>query len=90
MVLDAGCGTGELAYALALKGAEVLAIDYSKNAIEMGKRKFKHKNLTFEYRDLNSVSGEFDVITMLGAIEHTDDPFETLKKLKHLTKDDGK
>ncbi len=37
-VLDVGCGTGFFAYQSAKKGANVFAIDFSKEAIEVAKK----------------------------------------------------
>ncbi|MFA5357725.1 MAG: class I SAM-dependent methyltransferase [archaeon] len=74
-VLDAGCGTGELANALALGGASVLGIDFSSAAIKKAKKlaqrtqsgaKFKEKNI------LNfKIKKKFDVVIALGSLHHT-------------------
>lgn len=85
-VLDVGCGTGHFAHIAAKKGAKILGIDFSKEAIKIAQQKFKHKNLSFEYKNVNSnINGKFDIIVSLGTIEHQDKPYEILKKfVKHL------
>ncbi|MBI2024426.1 class I SAM-dependent methyltransferase [Candidatus Giovannonibacteria bacterium] len=83
-VLDAGCGTGELAHLISKKGAKkVLGIDYSESAINEAKKQYQNKNLFFEKSDLNNISGKFDVIISLGTLEHLDDPLGALTNLKN-------
>ena len=84
-VLDAGCGTGELPYLIAKKGAmHVLGIDYSKDAIEVAKKTYSAKNLSFECTDIVRVKGTFNVICSLGTLEHVDDPLAVLRKFKKM------
>ena len=91
VVLDAGCGTGELPYLIAKKGARhVMGIDYSKEAIEAAQKTYHEKNLSFECTDITQLKGKkFDVITTLGTLEHVDDPLAVLKKLKSMLNPGG-
>lgn len=89
-VLDAGCGTGELAYLIAKKGARrVIGVDYSQEAIAAAKKTYQLPNLEFMCDDIVGVKGKFDVITTLGTIEHTDDPLGVLKHLKSMLTQKG-
>ena len=90
-VLDAGCGTGELVYLIAKKGAKlVLGIDYSKEAIDVAQKTYREKNLSFACTDIKRLKGKkFDVITTLGTLEHVDDPLAVLKKLKNMLNPGG-
>ena len=90
-VLDAGCGTGELSYLIAKKGAKhVLGIDYSNEAIGVAQSSYHEKNLSFECTDITRLKGKkFDVITTLGTLEHVDDPLAVLKKLKSMLNPGG-
>lgn len=82
-VLDVGCGTGYLSYLIAKKGASVVGIDYSKEALKIAKVKFNHPNLSFKQLDLTkNIRGKYDVIVSLGTLEHQDNPFYVLKKFK--------
>jgi SAM-dependent methyltransferase len=66
-VLDVGCGTGDLAIALARRGYEVTAIDISRVAIDMARAKAVGEGLTVHFEvqdatDLSLPSAPFDSI----------------------------
>lgn len=86
-VLDVGCGTGLFSYLAAKKGANVIGIDYSKEAILIAQTKYSHKNLLYKNIDIKNIHNEkFDVIVSLGVLEHMDNPLQMLKLFKkHLT-----
>lgn len=81
-VLEIGCGTGVFAYAVATRGAKVLAVDYVKEAIDEAKNTYQHKNLEFKVGDTRKISGKFDIVVSLGTLEHLDNPLKELKKFK--------
>ena len=86
-ILDVGCGTGKFAYMIAKKGGIVKGIDYSTTAIATAQSKYNHTNLSYEQIDVSKkISGKYDVIISIGTLEHMDQPYKMLKKLKnHLT-----
>ena len=89
-VLDAGCGTGELAGLIAKRGVKrVVGIDYSKDAIAVAQKNWKAPNLEFFQKDINQIKEKFDIIVSLGTLEHLDEPFVVLKKLKNLLNPSG-
>ena len=89
-VLDAGCGTGELAYAVASRGAKfVQGVDFSQEAIRLAQKTYALPNLGYVCADLAGVRGKFDVIVSLGTLEHTDDPLVSLQALKEMLKPGG-
>lgn len=84
-VLDAGCGTGELAYEIAKNGAaEVIGIDYSPEAIVIAQKKHQHSALSYQCKTIDDVGGRFDAVVSLGTLEHMDDPLQALRRLKSL------
>lgn len=74
-VLDAGCGPGEMAIALAERGAEVVAIDLSANFIALARQRLGDSAtgdricwLTGDM--LDSALGEFDHILAMDSLIH--------------------
>lgn len=89
-VLDAGCGTGELAFEIAKCGAaRVLGVDYSEPAVKTARELYVHKNLEFSCADISGIKEKFDVVASLGTLEHLDDPFVALKQFSSLLKPKG-
>jgi len=89
-VLDVGCGTGFFAFNAAKKGANVLGIDYSKDAIDEAQARYKHKNLRFKVSDVKKIHEKFDVIVSNGTLEHMDNPLKILELFKLCLKPKGK
>jgi len=87
-VVDVGCGTGLFAFLVAKKGARIIGIDYSKNAIDLAKKSYSHPNLVYRRANLrNGLQGSFDIIVSNGTLEHVDDPLKILRYFRnHLTK----
>ncbi|MEO0501020.1 MAG: magnesium protoporphyrin IX methyltransferase [Pseudomonadota bacterium] len=71
-LLDAGCGTGALAIAAAERGAEVVAIDVSKNLIEVAaKRAPRHVRIDWRVGDMRDRTlGIFDHIAAMDSLIH--------------------
>lgn len=97
-VLELGCGTGELASAIALSGGKVMAIDFSKSSINHAKKLSKklgtNKKINFIEKNMLSIKeGEFgekfDVVIALGSIHHTINPRKAFKIACENTKKGG-
>lgn len=78
-VLDAGCGTGSMAMALALRGAEVVAIDLSPSQVEIAlQRTARHLEtfgaggrIDFRSGDMsNPALGTFDHVVAMDSLIH--------------------
>lgn len=68
-VLDAGCGEGKNAHAMAMRGAGVVAIDCSERALENGRSAFSDENIDWRCDDVRSVRlgrETFDVVIAYG------------------------
>jgi len=79
-ILELGCGTGELANALALCGAKVKAIDFSSSSIMHAKKLSKklgtERNAEFIQKNIfklkeNEFGEKFDAVIALGSLHHT-------------------
>ncbi len=74
-ILDAGCGTGALAVALAERGADVLAVDISPKLIALARERHPERigrgRLSFEVGDmLKPVAHRFDHICAMDSLIH--------------------
>lgn len=89
-VLEIGCGTGDFAAWMATAGARyVKAHDLSDLAIKMANGKYpRFSNLSFHTSDPcgKTFSSKFirpyDYIVMLGSLEHMDDPWLSLVRIR--------
>ena len=86
-VLDVGCGTGALTRSIAQHSAiKVVGVDYAQAAIDTAKKgstlaQTSYLCASFVEHDFTE---KFDVICSLGTLEHLDDPFKSLEKMKRL------
>lgn len=73
-VLDAGCGAGQLAIELALRGAQVVAVDISPSLLEVARRRTpEHLGQRIEYRAgdmLDPALGTFDAAVAMDSLIH--------------------
>ncbi|MBD3665033.1 magnesium protoporphyrin IX methyltransferase [Sulfitobacter aestuariivivens] len=71
-VLDAGCGTGALAFELAARGADVVGVDISPQLIDIAKRRTPDRvrgSLTFQAGDmLDKRHGAFDHVVAMDSL----------------------
>lgn len=79
-VLDAGCGTGSLAIAIADAGARVIGVDLSADAVERARAKAGSRGaVRFEVGDLDRwvPAHRFDKIVCWAVLEHFEVPIAT-------------
>lgn len=99
-VLDAGCGTGDAAIALAEqlrgRGAEVVALDLSEASLAVAAARARVRGLAgIEFaaggiEDLPSLGlGEFDYIVLPGVLHHLASPEQGLRRLAGALVPDG-
>jgi ubiquinone/menaquinone biosynthesis C-methylase UbiE len=87
LVLDIGCGSGEIAIQCAKLGADVFGIDVSRDALKLSAEKSQLENVKLNLLELDSSDlpfrdSLFDLIILADVIEHIDD-----KILNHLLKE---
>lgn len=76
-VLDAGCGTGELAIELARRGGEVTGVDISPVAIEIAAAKARSAGVTVDFRvgdatEMPGIEGPFRAVYDSGLLHSLD------------------
>ncbi len=80
-ILDAGCGTGQLACLLSVKNRKTLGTDFSEKSLAKGnelKEKLKLDNVTFRREDLLDMKydgQQYDYIFCNGVLHHTNNPY---------------
>jgi len=94
-ILDLGCGTGDVTYAIAKKtppNGKVIGIDFLEDSIRMAKKMFVSPNLEFRHGNLEELKfqpASFDCIVLFEVIEHVDNPMLLAKKIHKLLKPGG-
>lgn len=90
VVVDLGCGEGDLINQIAKLGAKkAIGIDYSLPAIEKARNLFNESNLTFECSNINDFNQQADLIITNGTLEHLDNPLEILQNIQKKLKNGG-
>ena len=95
MILDIGCGRGEVLYNCEEKGAVVFGIDYSKDALEISKETLSNVKKSCLCCSLASPipfkSDMFDKILIGDVIEHLtpEDTENCIKEISRILKKDG-
>ncbi len=93
-VLDVGCGEGGTALELALRGANVTAIDFNPAKIQRLKQKTLHiRNLTVlekNAKELSSLNIKFDQVVLQDVLEHLSEPEAVLQTIADMLKPGGK
>lgn len=93
-VLDFGCGSGVLGYALAVNNINVTAFDITLQPIDLLKEKITFpENIEFVQGDINRLAGlgdrRYDVIAALDVLEHISDIESYLAVFEKLLKPGG-
>jgi ubiquinone/menaquinone biosynthesis C-methylase UbiE len=88
-VLEVGCGAGDLAVALARRGARVAAVDFSAHAVRIARDKARALGaapalLVADAQRLPFADASFDAIVSCECLEHVPDPRALLRELARL------
>ena len=90
-VLDACCGTGDLAIACAREGGRVVGVDFSEPMLERARRKAPHLEwIRADVLALPFADGEFDAATIGFGIRNVDDLGAGLRELRRVLHADGR
>lgn len=91
IILDAGCGTGELTKRIAKKCFKIIGIDISRSAIAIAKKKAS-KNCKFKYGNIEKLEfpdNYFDKVICVETLEHLLKPKIVLREFKRVLKSEG-
>lgn len=95
-VLDAGCGTGDFALALAHASFHVIGVDYAEGMLSAARGKVTARvadNVSFQRMDLNKRLGfpdaRFDHVINISVLQAVADPAQTLAELWRVLKPGG-
>jgi demethylmenaquinone methyltransferase/2-methoxy-6-polyprenyl-1,4-benzoquinol methylase len=90
-VLDACCGTGDLALAAAAEGGEVTGLDFSPAMLERAAR--KSAEIEWVQGDLLALpfeDGSFDAVTVGFGVRHAEDLDAALRELRRVLRPGGR
>ena len=95
-VLDVGCGGGVLSEGMARKGADVLGIDLSAQALLAAQQHAAEEGIdAVAYREISAenladaMPGEFDIVTCMEMLEHVPDPASVVSACAQLVRPGG-
>ena len=90
-VLDACCGTGDLALAACAEGARVTGVDFSRRMLEQARRKSSEIDwMEADVLDLPFAAGSFDAATVGFGIRNVDDIGGALRELRRVLRRGGR
>ncbi len=94
-VLDAGCGAGILAEAMAVRGAAVTGLDAGAEPLEVAREHAAETGLRIQYLHTTAEehaehhAGAYDIVTCLEMLEHVPDPNSVVEALTQLVRPGG-
>ena len=94
-VVDIGCGGGILAESMALRGAEVTAIDMAEASLSVARLHQLESGVEVDYRQTTAeqladeMPESFDVVTCMEMLEHVPDPASVIAACARLVKPGG-
>jgi 2-polyprenyl-3-methyl-5-hydroxy-6-metoxy-1,4-benzoquinol methylase len=80
-VLDIGCFTGDFIEVLDNEGAKAYGIELQSRAVEIANQRFPGRVYQTDVFDSTLPKSQFDVISMLGLIEHVTEPVNLLRRV---------
>lgn len=92
LILDVGCGNGNISRYLGSLGYETTGIDISEKAIEKAKTLNPYPNVKFLLKNAEQLKEEnrkFDAIICSEVLEHLENPLELLRAIKSILNFDG-
>jgi 2-polyprenyl-6-hydroxyphenyl methylase/3-demethylubiquinone-9 3-methyltransferase len=94
-LVDIGCGGGILAESMALRGAEVTAIDMGEAPLSVARLHQLESGVSVDYRQSTAealaeeMPGAFDIVCCLEMLEHVPDPSSVIRACAALARPGG-
>jgi SAM-dependent methyltransferase len=88
-ILDVGCFTGELIHVLAERGADVYGLELQAEAVAIANGRLPGRVYQADVFGTRFPAGPYDIVTMMGVIEHVTEPAAFLKRANELLKPGG-
>ncbi len=90
-IVDLASGTGDLALALQKKlpGAEIVAVDFLPEMLELAKRKGVHQTVVADAMKLPFVDGSFDCVSIAFGLRNMEDWGEALREMSRVLRANG-
>jgi len=89
IMLDVGCGRGEMLSAAGKRGWKATGTDVSKAFVEFAKERFKVNAIEGDIDNLDLKLNTYDCVTLISVIQYVRDPLRLLKKVHSLLKPGG-
>lgn len=88
-VLEVGCGSGVASCLFAKEGAKVIAVDITKEGVEMARKNANFQNLKIEVlqadaEKMNFSDESFDYIFSWGVLHHSQNTIKTFKEISRV------
>jgi len=88
-ILDIGCSTGIFLDAMRKTGWDTLGVEISPDAINYARTRFNLNVLPGQLLDHHLPSDSLDAVTFWDVLEHTYDPYSTLKEANRILRKGG-
>lgn len=88
-LLDVGCSYGIYSKIFKIYGYNITGIEISKDAVKYSSEKLKLNVVNGDFESYNFHNKSYDIITMFDVIEHFEDPYKVIKKIRFLLNKNG-
>lgn len=88
-ILDIGCFTGDFLVLMEEAGADIYGLELQDDAVEIANKKLHGRVKAADVMTDAFPKVRFDVITLLGIVEHVTDPMKLIKRSTELLKKGG-
>jgi 2-polyprenyl-3-methyl-5-hydroxy-6-metoxy-1,4-benzoquinol methylase len=89
-LLDVGCGSGSFLEAASRRGCwQLMGLEPTEAAADQARARVAAPILPLTLEQATFPDGHFDIVTLLGVLEHLHEPLATLRRVHRLLKPDG-